>query len=264
MRDDPFLDALWAGHLEDAWSLFVDRYRRLIISVARHYTRDPDEVMDLFAHICGQLRAHDLARLKRYADDRAPRASFSTWLVVVMRRLVADWFRARDGRSRDRVPDGLSPLGQRIHDYLFVRGHSQRETYELVIGASETAGTRAEYQQALREVHRAVFSGQAPAPTRTIPVERLVAVPADVAIDLDLTMPLVQEDVTRLLNDAMQALEPDVRLAIQLFVVEEVAAQDVARALGWPNAKAVYNKVYRALDAIRERLADRGLGREDL
>jgi hypothetical protein len=34
--------------------------------------------------------------------------------------------------------------------------------------------------------------------------------------------------------------------------------------LGFPNAKAVYNRVYRALDALRSELERAGIKREDL
>src|SRR5438552_2254687 len=47
-------------------------------------------------------------------------------------------------------------------------------------------------------------------------------------------------------------------------VAEELPAADVARILGLPNAKAVHNRVYRALAAARARLAQVGVGRGDV
>jgi DNA-directed RNA polymerase specialized sigma24 family protein len=54
------------------------------------------------------------------------------------------------------------------------------------------------------------------------------------------------------------------RVAVHLYVVEELPAADIARILGLPNAKAVYNRVYRALAALRQRLVQDGFLREDL
>ena len=99
---EPTLDRLRAGDLDGAWSIFVDRYRRLIFAQIRRATTEPDEVMDIFAHVCERLRENDLARLKTFAFAPAPRASFATWLVAVLHNLIVDWFRARDGRSRAR------------------------------------------------------------------------------------------------------------------------------------------------------------------
>jgi hypothetical protein len=87
---EPTLDRLRAGDLDGAWSTFVDRYRRLIFAQIRRATTEPDGVMDIFAHVCERLRENDLARLKRFAFDPAPRASFATWLVAVVRNLIVD------------------------------------------------------------------------------------------------------------------------------------------------------------------------------
>jgi DNA-directed RNA polymerase specialized sigma24 family protein len=58
---------------------------------------------------------------------------------------------------------------------------------------------------------------------------------------------------------------PDLdRVALEMYVVDGVPAADVARVLGLSNAKAVYNRVYRSLAALRERLQSAGLSFEDL
>jgi RNA polymerase sigma factor (sigma-70 family) len=59
-------------------------------------------------------------------------------------------------------------------------------------------------------------------------------------------------------------LSAEDRAAVELYVVEELPAADVARILGLPNAKAVHNRVYRALAAVRARLAHVGIERGDL
>jgi DNA-directed RNA polymerase specialized sigma24 family protein len=46
--------------------------------------------------------------------------------------------------------------------------------------------------------------------------------------------------------------------------VEELSAADIARILGLPNAKAVYNRVYRGLELLRSTLEKSGLRRGDL
>ena len=64
------------------------------------------------------------------------------------------------------------------------------------------------------------------------------------------------EEASASLGTAMATLAPDVRTAVQLLVQEGMTASDVARVLGWPNAKSVYNRVYRALATLRASLAD--------
>ena len=62
---------------------------------------------------------------------------------------------------------------------------------------------------------------------------------------------------------ALKILPADERLAIQLFVIDELPADRVARIVRWPNAKAVYNRVYRALALVRKDLERQGFKPSD-
>jgi DNA-directed RNA polymerase specialized sigma subunit, sigma24 homolog len=58
------------------------------------------------------------------------------------------------------------------------------------------------------------------------------------------------------LAEALSHLSESDRGAIQLFVVEDRPAAEVARTLGWANSKTVYNRVRRALAALRARMVE--------
>ena len=66
------------------------------------------------------------------------------------------------------------------------------------------------------------------------------------------------------LERALGCLTAEDRVAVELYVVDELPAEAVAKILGLPNAKAVYNRVYRANEALREQLEQAGIRREDL
>ena len=254
---EPTLDRLRAGDLDGAWSTFVDRYRRLIFAQIQRSATDPDDVMDIFAHVCDRLRENDLARLKTFAFAAAPRASFATWLVAVVRNLIVDWFRARDGRSRAQPPKSLSPIGRRIYELVFLEYRSHREACEVVLLESGNTGvTAGDCRRALREAHRAALigaSGTRARPVAVVPYAEWVAEPASSA-----------DDASGALRLAMETLDAESQLAIQLFVVEEMPAADIAHVLHLGNAKAVYNRVYRGLAVIRQALASRGIHKGDL
>lgn len=76
--------------------------------------------------------------------------------------------------------------------------------------------------------------------------------------------PAVLADTRRRIKSALNSLEPDERLAVELFVVHGMPAATLAKVMRWPNAKAVYNRVYRALAAVRAHLNGQGIRREDL
>lgn len=91
------------AHLEpsardEAWTAFVQANSKLILYVARSLGGDHDDVMDRYASVLEQLRRDDFHRLRAYGADG--RGKFTTWLVVVVRRLCLDHQREKYGRNR--------------------------------------------------------------------------------------------------------------------------------------------------------------------
>ena len=83
---------------EQAWSEFLQSYSRLLLFVARQTARnDQDVVMDRYAFAIERLREQNFRRLRTFAADG--RGKFTTWLVVVVRRLCLDYDRRKHGRS---------------------------------------------------------------------------------------------------------------------------------------------------------------------
>ena len=76
--------------------------------------------------------------------------------------------------------------------------------------------------------------------------------------------PAETAESVRRLAAALASQPADVQLAVNLFVVEGMSAAEVARLVGWSNAKAVYNRVTRALAHLRTHLEREGIGRGDL
>jgi RNA polymerase sigma factor (sigma-70 family) len=93
------LHAVDRASREEAWTRFVRTHTRLLLHVARSLNHDYDTAMDAYAFILEQLRRDDFTRLSAYVANS--RCKFSTWLVVVSRRLCLDHLRQRYGRARD-------------------------------------------------------------------------------------------------------------------------------------------------------------------
>jgi RNA polymerase sigma factor (sigma-70 family) len=256
---EPWVQALETGDSQAAWDLFVERYRRLIFAAIRHYTADHDEVMDVFAQACEALRADDLARLRRYLAQTDHRARFSTWLVTVVRNLTVDWFRHRDGRRRlSTIAADLPPLQRRIFELVFAEGRGHVEAYEIIKGESPAGLTFGDFLRELRVTYQAV------AARRQGPLMAELGGPPPEEPEPAVEDALGRKEQAAVLAELLQSLPPEERLAVQLFVVEEMPAEEVARAVGFPNAKAVYNRVYRALDVLRARLERAGISGADL
>ena len=229
-----------AGHVDRAWTSFIDRYHRLIDATIRKVVADHDDALDAFAHACERLRANDLGRLRKFSEDAGHSAKFSTWLVVVVRNLTLDWRRARDGRPRHTPPPGLSALGQQIYQLVLVQRCSHVEAYEIIVKPGDNLKFGA-FLQAVAETYRAVD------PRRRSTLNQATGGFAQNEAVVEPQDDQHAEELAQRLDVAMHALTNNEREAIRLFVVEDMPAADVARAVGWSDAKSVYNRVRRAL-----------------
>jgi RNA polymerase sigma factor (sigma-70 family) len=81
-----------------AWADFLELYSPLILRVIRSLERDPDTVADCYLHVCEMLCRDQFRRLRRF--QAGGRASFQTWLCVVVRNLSLDRLRRTHGRER--------------------------------------------------------------------------------------------------------------------------------------------------------------------
>ena len=257
---EDWVPPLQQGQLEVAWDRFLARYRRLIFASIRHYTQDYDDGMDLFAHVCEKLRADGMRRLRLRAEDSDPRARFSTWLVAVVRHLVVDWFRHRDGRQRlGTLAMALPPRQRRIVDLIFIERRGHAETYEVLRCGEYPELSHREFRADLRQVYAALGDGR-----RGRLLGELAPVRSEATFQEEPSAPAEAAERRERLAGALAGLSPEDRVAVELYVVDGLSADAVARVLGLANAKAVYNRVYRALADLRSRLERAGIRRGDL
>jgi RNA polymerase sigma factor (sigma-70 family) len=252
-------DELRNGSPETAWDDFITRYRSLVFATIQHYARDYDDVMDVFARVCEALRQDEMRRVRTYLDQPSHSARFTTWLVAVVRNITIDWFRSRDGRRRlSTIADNMPALRKQIFEEIFVEGRSHLEAYERICAISLKPPAFREFLVELRETYKAASAGRRGTILRDL-------APPDLAPDaLDLADPAVSDERSRRVEEALRTLPPQDRAAVELYVLEELSAVEIARVMGLRNAKAAYNRVYRALDVLRRHMAAQGLTRGDL
>lgn len=235
-----------AGHVDAAWTEFIERYHRLIDATIRRSLPEHDDALDAVAHACEQLSSGDLARLRKFSERSIDGAKFTTWLVVVVRNLTLDFIRERDGRPRAMPPSDLSEIRQRIYQLVLLDHNSHIESYEQLL----TQGERLRFGEFLRhltEVYRAVDSRRRAVVVRRC---RVVMVPIDDMIPSDADQEADEERCDSV-GRAMSALATDERRAVELFVMEGKSAAEIADTIGWTSAKTVYDRVRRALSKLR-------------
>ena len=85
---------------DSEWADFVATHTGLLLHTCHSLSRDRDTVMNGYAFILDALREDDCRRLRAYVPSAGTR--FTTWLVVVARRLLLDHHRQRYGRARSK------------------------------------------------------------------------------------------------------------------------------------------------------------------
>lgn len=107
----PELDGLLSGDEradpEEAWAAFVGAHSRLLFHAARSLGGDHDAVMNRYTYVLEQLRSDDYRRLRGYEAE--PACRFTTWLVLVARRLCIDYDRKLYGRARATSEETSGP-----------------------------------------------------------------------------------------------------------------------------------------------------------
>lgn len=97
------LTALDPAQWEQSWSAFLREHSNLILHVCRSLGGDRDAVMDRYAHTIEHLAENGGERFRKFTPSAGTK--FSTWLVVVVRRLCLDHHRSVYGRPRGSSPD---------------------------------------------------------------------------------------------------------------------------------------------------------------
>lgn len=81
---------------EQAWARFLEAYSEVLLRSACGSRLGYDDAMDRYAFVLDQLRAGNFRRLRRFQPRGSAR--FTTWLILVARRLCLDHRRRRYGR----------------------------------------------------------------------------------------------------------------------------------------------------------------------
>ena len=131
----------------------------MLLHAARGVSRDYDAAMDAYASLVEQLRADDFRRLRSYVAE--PSSKFTTWLVVVARRLCLDRIRERYGRAADPGAPGQAVrlVRRRLADLLAEELDSEAASAHAAPDSPEMRLRTEELARALTEV----LDGLAPA-----------------------------------------------------------------------------------------------------
>lgn len=266
---------------EAGFPCFLRRYSPFILACIRRFSRDHDERMEIYVHVCRRLQADDCRRIKQFRGGRdGTSCKFTTWLAAVVFNMAREWIRSSRGRRRMfRVVRQMSRTDRLVFRYYFWEGRPTHEIAELLsshdriqMSASDVRGRLGEIERRLTRDHRwrLVTSLLRSVPPISLEQSRSTVQedgpmpPVQVADD----RPGPEEQARhRLASSTLRRLIGELpereRQAIQLKFGRGMTARAVARALGIRNYKRVYEIQARALSRLARHLRARDIGLED-
>jgi RNA polymerase sigma factor (sigma-70 family) len=221
----PELVALFAAQdpaaKDTAWEAFVSLHSRLLLHAARTLGKDYDGAMDRYSYALERLQEHDFRRLRGYRPDG--RTKFTTWLVVVFRRLCLDHYRQRYGRS---------PRSDRPQGSLDER-HLRRQLANGLMGGRDPQ-----------------MGGRDP---------QLVEAPGLQSPELEMT----SRQRSERLAAALSALPAADRLLLKFRFEDDLSANEIAKAMGLPTPFHVYRRLNALFLSLRRSLRAAGVDGPD-
>jgi RNA polymerase sigma factor (sigma-70 family) len=122
---------------DETWRLFLSKFSPLILHAARGVSTGYDDAMDSYAYVLERFRENDFRRLRGYTVD--PRSKFTTWLVLVARRLCIDRRRKVYGRATANTGNGMLDNERAARRRLVDLTASKIELSSIEDGSARTA-----------------------------------------------------------------------------------------------------------------------------
>ena len=117
---------------EAAWQTFLADHSGLLLHASRNQGGDHDAVMDRYLYIVQALRDSEYARLRQYSSANG--GKFTTWLLVVARRLCFDQHRSRYGRPQSDSDSAVAKHSERRQLVDLIGNEVGLETLEATSG----------------------------------------------------------------------------------------------------------------------------------
>ena len=242
-------DARWS------WTTFIETYTPTLVAlIGQAGVRRHDEAMEIYVRVCEHLCADDCARLRRHDPAKGPLAA---WLTVVVRRVIVDWVRSRQGRRRLFASiRALAEADQRVFELYYWHGHGPGEIAEI------QGATLSDVFDALERIERALTDRQR---AELLSMAARVRQPAQ----LEAALPDVAPDPERGLHArrlegalaaALGQLPAEDALIVSMRYLDGLSRAQVERALRTgPIAEARMRAI---LDRLRVLLAEQGVAKE--
>ena len=243
---------------EGAYIRLLERYSPVILRMIHRFTRDSDEVMEIYTTICERFRANDFQALRRLKAD----SEVAPWLSVVVANASRDLFRKKKASSVPRsVLKQLDRREQLVFRYYF-QGRLQHEDIAETIKARHGIPcTALEVMSAIGKINEllsikkrwhlltAINTNRPP-----LSIDELAEFGFEPAGHEDIEAALRNREQIDHLNRALDELSDEDRLLVLLRFEQGMTAGQIASVMKYENHKYVYTRLRTVISRLRKQL----------
>jgi DNA-directed RNA polymerase specialized sigma24 family protein len=241
------------GHRE-----LLKQFSGVILRMIRRLVHNPDDVMEVYTAIGERLQAHDFRVLRRFHSN----SSLVPWLSVVVANACRDLFRKKRAVSMPQsVIDQLDEREQLVFRYYYQERYSHEEIAELVQVQHQLPCTTLDVVEAVARIDVLLSTKKrwhllaalnSNAPPLSVEEMREFGQELFVGVEEGIKTELVGgDDRLRQVQRALESLDSEDRLLIQLRFEHGMTAQKIAQVLDFDNHKQVYTRLRTVLNRLR-------------
>ena len=261
----------------DPTQIFEEHYddiNKVIQSVSRRKTNQPQEIEECVSYIFEQLVNNDYVILRNFKDDG--RAKFQTFLYTVINRLLIDKFR-KDGtldavgvaKSHFRASTHAKRLGifaERLERLLIQKKHTVEEAYQVLKNDPDFSWTYDHTLKISSELWR-------PEKFVTETYEDIDEIPSsksesssnenpEIALE-NKYLGIKGDTIEKSLEKALQGLSHEESLMLKLRFTSQKSVTEISRLLG-QSRKVVERKIRVLLDCLKDILLSNGMNSDEV
>lgn len=225
---------------------------RVVAYVCRAQRLDDADAEDFSSMVKLRLVENDYAVIRKFAG----RSSFSTYLTIVVQRMLLDhrihlWGKWHTSNEAKRLGEPATELERLVH-----RDGRTLDEALAILRQRDASLTRAQLETLLARLP------SRPPKRRLVDIEEADDVADDPEVS-DRDSQRVSSRVSPIIRTFIERLPPDERLILQLRFDSGMTIAEIARSLHL-DAKQLYRRVQRQLDALRAELERVGVRASDV
>ena len=245
----------------EGYSALLDGYTPVILRMIRRFLSDPDEVMETYTSICERLRQNNFQALRRFRIN----SDLTPWLSVVVANACRDRFRKQKVTS---IPKSvISKLNKRerlIFKYYYQSRVLQSDIPQTVEGKHGMPCTAIDVGRAIERIDKmlsvnkrwhllAALRANRPVMSLNDSDENGSPLIEQLMAESDEPDSFSEERISRLTN-AIELLDPEDQLLIQLRFEHEMRAHQIAKVMQFENHRYVYTRLRTIVNQLRREL----------